>query len=67
MALLFADEDFPFPAVEVLRSHGHDVLTTLEAGLAGLGTNDSEILAVATRLGRTVLTNNESSRLYSTS
>ncbi len=58
MALLFADEDFPFPVVVVLRGMGHDVLTTLEAGLAGVGTDDSVILAEATRLGRTVLTMN---------
>lgn len=58
MALLFADEDFPFPAVTVLRALGHDVLTTLEAGLAGVGTDDEDILAEATRLGRTVLTMN---------
>lgn len=58
MALLFADEDFPFPAVAVLRGLGHDVLTTPEAGLAGVGTGDAVILAEATRLRRTVLTLN---------
>jgi hypothetical protein len=58
MALLFADECFPFPAVTVLRGLGHDVLTTAEAGLAGIGTDDPDILAEATRLGRAVLTMN---------
>jgi hypothetical protein len=58
MALLFADEDFPFPAVAVLRGLGHDVLTTPEAGLAGAGTPDVAILAESTRLGRAVLTMN---------
>jgi len=58
MALLFADEDFPFPAVLVLRSLGHDVMTTDEAGLADVGTPDPDILAEATRLGRGVLTMN---------
>jgi hypothetical protein len=58
MAALFADEDFPFPAVRALRALGHDVLTTLEAGLAGVGTDDPEILAAATRLDRAVLTMN---------
>ena len=58
MAALFADEDFPFPAVRTLRALGHDVLTTLEAGLAGVGTDDPDIRAEATRLGRAVLTIN---------
>ncbi len=58
MAQLFADEDFPCPVVEALRGLGHDVLTTVEAGLAGVGTDDSAILAEATRLGRVVLTMN---------
>jgi L-serine deaminase len=44
MADLFADEDFPFPAVRELRAHGHDVVTTVEAGLAGVGTEDADIL-----------------------
>jgi hypothetical protein len=58
MALLFADEDFPFPAVERLRELGHDVVTALEVGLAGIGTDDTEILAEAVRLGRAVVTMN---------
>jgi hypothetical protein len=58
MALLFADEDFPFPAVVVLRARGHDVVTAPEAGLAGVGTADPQILAEATRQGRAVLTMN---------
>jgi hypothetical protein len=58
MAALFADEDFPFPAVRALRALGHDVLTTLEAGLAGVGTDDPDILAAATQLDRAVRTMN---------
>lgn len=58
MASLFADEDFPFPVVERLRAAGHDVLTTFEAGFAGVGTDDEDILAEATRTGRAVLTMN---------
>ena len=58
MAQLFADEDFPWPAVAVLRGLGHDVLTTREAGLASVKTPDAVILAEATRLGRAVLTMN---------
>ena len=58
MALLFADEDFPFPVVERLRELGHDVQTPAEAGLAGVGTDDEEILAEAIRAGRVLLTMN---------
>ena len=58
MTRLFADEDFPLPVVAELRALGHDVLTTLDAGLAGVGTPDPDILAEATRLGRAVLTAN---------
>jgi hypothetical protein len=36
MALLYADEHFPAPAVEELRVLGHDVRTVQEDGHAGL-------------------------------
>ncbi len=36
MALLYADEHFPSPAVAELRRLGHDVLTIHEDGRAGL-------------------------------
>jgi hypothetical protein len=58
MAELFADEDFPFPVVERLRVLRHDVLTTLESGLAGTGTDDEDILSEAVKLARAVLTMN---------
>ena len=58
MAQLFADEDFPFPVVTLLRSLGHDVTTTAEAGLAGVGTSDADILHEASLQGRAVLTMN---------
>jgi hypothetical protein len=32
MARFYADEQFPFPVVELLRTLGHDVLTVQEAG-----------------------------------
>jgi hypothetical protein len=35
--LLYADEDFPFPAVEELRQLGHDVLTAQEDGRTARG------------------------------
>jgi hypothetical protein len=42
MARLFADEDFPLLTVRTLRTFGHDVITTREAGLAGRGTADAD-------------------------
>jgi hypothetical protein len=35
MGRLYADEDFPFGAVQILRTLGHDVLTVQEAGRGG--------------------------------
>ena|SRR5439155_1817182 len=54
--LLYADEDFPFPAVEELRRLGHDVLTAQEDGRSAAA--DPDILARAHALGRAVLTYN---------
>src|SRR5436305_14260485 len=56
MGRLYADEDFPFGAVQILRSGGHDVLTVQEAGRQGK--SDSEVLADATADDRAVLTHN---------
>lgn len=56
MARLFADEQFPRPAVEHLRSFGHDVLTVQEAGKAGA--SDPEVFAFARANNRAVLTQN---------
>src|SRR5438876_3128907 len=54
--LLYADEDFPFPAVEELRRLGHDVVTAQEDGRTSVP--DPEILARAHGLSRPVLTYN---------
>lgn len=54
--LLYADEDFPFPAVEYLRTLGHDVLTAQEDGRTARP--DPDVLARAHELGRAVLTYN---------
>jgi len=54
--LLYADEDFSYPVVEELRKFGHDVLTAQDDGRKGA--SDSEILARAYSLGRSVLTHN---------
>ncbi|HEY7424941.1 MAG TPA: DUF5615 family PIN-like protein [Gemmataceae bacterium] len=53
---LYADEDFPFPVVEVLRQLGHDVLTAQQDGRRA--TPDPAILARAYALGRAVMTHN---------
>jgi len=58
MAHLYADEDFPFPVVKRLRQLGHDVLTALEAGQANQAIEDADQLAIATSLGRAILTRN---------
>jgi Domain of unknown function (DUF5615) len=54
--LLYADEDFSFPAVVALRHLGHDVVTAQEDGRTS--TPDPDILARAHTLGRAVLTFN---------
>lgn len=63
MARLYADEQFPRPAVEYLRSFGHDVLIQ-EAGHAG--SSDPEVFVFAIADNRTVLTQNRRDfvRLY---
>jgi hypothetical protein len=58
MARLYADEDFPQPVTEELRRLGHDVRTVQEAGRAGQGIDDAEVLADATADQRAVLTHN---------
>ena len=56
MARLYADEQFPLPVVEFLRSLGHNVLTVQEAGKANQGIPDLEVLAFAIDNDRAVLT-----------
>ncbi|MEG4455641.1 DUF5615 family PIN-like protein [Microcoleus sp. N9_A1] len=58
MARLYADEQYPLPVVEFLRPLGHDVLTVQEAGNAGLGIPDEDVLALAVSNERAVLTLN---------
>jgi hypothetical protein len=58
MARLYANENFPFPAVEELRQLGHDVLTTYESGQAGQATPDEDVLAFAVAEGRILVTLN---------
>jgi hypothetical protein len=58
MAKLYADEDFSHPVVQRLRQLGHDILTAQEAGWAGQGIKDEDVLVFATAAGRAVLTFN---------
>jgi len=44
MALLYANENFPFPAVVELRKFGHDVLTIQETGYANQSMEDQDVL-----------------------
>ncbi len=58
MARLYANENFPIPAVEELRRLGHDVLTMLEAGQTGLSMSDKDVLSFACQERRALLTMN---------
>jgi len=54
--LLYADEDFPLPAVVQLRQLGHDVITAQEDGNGSAA--DDALLQRAHALGRVMLTHN---------
>ncbi|HVX10138.1 MAG TPA: DUF5615 family PIN-like protein [Pirellulales bacterium] len=58
MALLYANENYPFAVVEELRRLGHDVLTTQDTGKSGLAIPDDQVLQAAISMHRTVLTHN---------
>jgi hypothetical protein len=58
MARLYANENFPLPAVEELRRRGHDVLTTQDAGKGGQAIPDAEVLAFSVAEDRILLTLN---------
>lgn len=58
MTRLYANENFPLPAVEELRRLGHDVLTIQEAGKADQSTPDEEVLAFSKADDRILLTLN---------
>ena len=55
---LLADENFPFPVVEALRSFGYDVLTLTDVGKAGQALTDVAVLKLASDDSRAVLTLN---------
>jgi extradiol dioxygenase family protein len=56
MANLYADENYKYAVVQILRTYGHDVLTVQEAGQHG--SSDAQVLAFATAGQRAVLTFN---------
>ena len=56
MVRLYADEQFPRQAVELLRDLGYDILTTKESDNAGI--SDEAVLDFATSENRAVLTFN---------
>jgi predicted nuclease of predicted toxin-antitoxin system len=58
MARLYADEQYPYPVVKLLRALGHDVLTVQDAGRANQKIPDLDVLAFATSQERAVLTEN---------
>jgi predicted nuclease of predicted toxin-antitoxin system len=58
VARLYADENFPRPVVEALRTLAHDVLTMQETGTAGAAMSDREVLSFAISQARAVLTIN---------
>ncbi|WP_366665110.1 DUF5615 family PIN-like protein [Microcoleus sp. bin48.metabat.b7b8b9.023] len=58
MARLYADEQYPYPVVELLRALGHDVLTVQEAGKANQKIPDENVLAFASSEKRAVITEN---------
>lgn len=58
VARLYADENFSQRVVEALRTYGHDVLTSREAGQSDQKIADEAVLVFATDSGRAVLTFN---------
>lgn len=58
MARLYANENFPLPAIEELRRLGHDVLTTHESGRSNVAMPDEDVLRFAIAEKRVLLTLN---------
>ena len=58
MAHFYANENFPLPAVMELRTLGHQVLTTHDAGNAGKAMPDDSVLQFAAGSNRVLLTLN---------
>jgi predicted nuclease of predicted toxin-antitoxin system len=58
VARLYANENFPLPVVQALRSLGHDVLTVREAGYDNQRVSDEEVVALAVADDRAIITIN---------
>ena len=58
MVRLYANENFPLPAVTELRRLGHEVLTVRESGGAGHRLSDVAVLEYAIQQGMAVITLN---------
>lgn len=58
MARIYSNENFPFPAVEVLRELGHDVVKTEDVGQSNQAIEDDAVLKFATENERIVVTLN---------
>ena len=58
MARLYSNENFPLEVVNILRTLGHDVLTSHEANRANQSIPDDEVLSYAAEQGRALLTIN---------
>lgn len=58
MAKIYSNENFPFPAVEILRELGHDVLTTADAGQDNQAIDDDTVLQFASDNNRIIVTLN---------
>ena len=58
MALLYSNENFPFPVVEKLRQLGHNVLTMQDADQTGQSMPDEAVLDFANEANRILLTLN---------
>jgi hypothetical protein len=58
MARIYTNENFPLPVAIELRQRNHDVLTTVETGMAGKRIADPEVLAFAISQHRILVTLN---------
>jgi hypothetical protein len=58
VARFYSNENIPLQVVTELRRHGHDVLTSIDAGRANASVPDSEVLEFAVSEGRILLSHN---------
>jgi len=58
LANIYANENFPLAITKLLRSLGHNVLTSLEAGRANLRIPDEQVLEFAASQRRILVTLN---------